>query len=284
MYHQYALITALILSLSQTAMASEIQAKKVAEDLSKTAFNEALWNGVKEESVSLMAQPMALPRPLKAETQLVKVQAIHDGQWIAFRLRWRSGKKNEAGKLGQFSDAVALQFPVKEESQPPIFMGAKDNPVHIFHWRAQYQRDIEKGKPEMKTLYPNMNPDMYPMEFKDSGNIQGLNDEKREVYSPGKSEGNPQSYVKESAVDEVYAEGFGSSSVIQNRMAVGHGVWSHGEWSVVIARPMNRENGSVLKAGKNSYMAFAVWQGAKQEVGSRKSITMSWVPLSINGQ
>jgi DMSO reductase family type II enzyme heme b subunit len=122
---------------------------------------------------------------------------------------------------------------------------------------------------------------MYPMEFKDSGAVQGLNDEKREVYSPGKAAGNPQSYQKQSPVDEIMAEGFGSSSVIQNRMSIAQGTWDKGEWSVIIARPLKRENGSVLTPGKDGFVAFAAWQGGKQEVGSRKSVTMGWVSLKV---
>jgi hypothetical protein len=269
--------------LSQPSLfAAEIKVQKTTHDLSKEAFDEVLWKDVKSENVSLMAQPMAIPRPKTTNTSALQVQSLQDGKWIAFRLKWHADQKAEAGKLGEFSDAIAIQFPVKEGSPPPIFMGAKDNPVHIFHWRAQYQRDLEKGKPEMKDLYPNMNPDMYPMEFKDPGHVKGLTEEKREVYSPGKAEGNPQSYTKASAVDEIFAEGFGSSSVIENRAAIGKGTWNKGEWSVVIARPLKRENGSVLDPTKDSFVAFAVWQGAKQEVGARKCVTMAWVPLQMN--
>jgi hypothetical protein len=264
------------------ANAAEIKVGKTALDIQTKAFDDSTWKGVPTEVVSLMAQPMAIPRPKTTETQDVRVQAVHDGKWIAFRLTWKDGARDTAGKLGEFSDAVAMQFPIKPGAPPPIFMGSKDNPVHIFHWRAQYQRDRVTGKPEMTDLYPNMNPDMYPMEFKDSGNIPNLDNLKREVYAPGKAEGNPQSYAK-SGVDEIFAEGFGSSSVVQEQLAIGLGVWHEGAWSVVVARPLALENGSTLESGKNSHIAFAVWQGGKQEVGSRKSVTMSWVPISLAG-
>lgn len=284
MKNQCVAVLALSLVLfSQTSLfASEIKVQKTTHDLSKKAFDESLWKNVKSENVSLVAQPMAIPQPKTTNTSTLQVQSLQDGKWIAFRLRWHADQKAEAGKLGEFSDAVAIQFPVKEGPPPPFFMGAKDNPVHIFHWRAQYQRDLEKAKPEMKDLYPNMNPDMYPMEFKDPGHIKGLTEEKREIYSPGKAEGNPQSYAKASAVDEIFAEGFGTSSVIENRGAIGKGTWNKGQWSVVIARPLKRENGSMLDPSKDSFVAFAVWQGAKQEVGARKCVTMAWVPLQMN--
>lgn len=260
---------------------ADIQVKQIAGDLSQETISDSLWSGAKEEVVSLMAQPMIQPRPKTTETSQIKVQAIHDTKWIAFRLKWSAQTKAEAGRLGEFSDAAAIQFPVNAGSPPPVFMGAKENPVHIFHWRAQYQRDLEKGKPTMKDLYPNMNPDMYPMEFKDSGSVTDLTQEKREVYSPGQAAGNPQSYSKLSSVDEIFAEGFGSSSVIENRISHAKGQWKNGEWTLVIARPLQRENGSSLEMGKVGNIAFAVWQGGKKEVGSRKSVTMSWVPLQV---
>ncbi len=264
------------------ALAVDLYAARVKFDVAKAALDEASWKGVKEAIVPLMGQPIALPRPKVTHTTSLKVQVIHDGAWMAFRLRWRSEKPAFAGKLGEFSDAVALEFPVKDGPPPPVFMGVKDNPVHIFHWRAQYQRDQERGKPEMRELYPNMNPDMYPMEFSDPVASAGLTDANREQYSPGKAAGNPQSYEKPSAVDEIVAEGYGSSSVIEDRNSTGRGTWAKGEWLVTVVRPLLRDGGSTLALGKPAFVGFAVWQGAKQEVGSRKSVTMAWVPLEVS--
>jgi hypothetical protein len=28
-------------------------------------------------------------------------------------------------------------------------------------------------------------------------------------------------------------------------------------------------------------MAFAIWQGGKDEVGSRKCLTLNWIPLKV---
>lgn len=262
------------------AFSAEIKVHRIEKDLEKTAFEDSTWEGISIETVSLMGQPMIAPRPKTTTTSSMQVQAAQDGKSIAFRMRWKAEKPSEAGRLAEFSDAVAIQFPINDFASTPIFMGGKENPVHIFHWRAQYQKDHEKGKPEMVDLYPNMNTDMYPMEFKDSGRVQGLDEKKREVYSPGKAAGNPQSYAKSSAVDEMLAEGFGSSSVVENKASIGHGKWKNGEWVVVISRALKREIGSVLDAQKNSAVAFAVWQGAKQEVGSRKCLTMMWIPLT----
>lgn len=275
------------LALSASAQAA-ITAIRVNKDLSDLPATHAgwsdLWANAEEEVVTLMAQPMVVPRPKTTRTPSIRVKAIHNGTWIAFRLQWQDVNKNEAGRLGEFSDAVAIQFPVKDNSTPPpVFMGAKDNPVHIFHWRAQYQLDKERGLRSMRDIYPNMNPDMYPLEFKDEGHLEGLTDEKREVFSHGRAAGNPQSYVKK-GIDEIFAEGFGTSAVIQNIEALADGQWKDKGWTVVISRPLRREKGSVLEVGKGSFVAFAVWEGGSDEVGSRKSVTMTWTPLMIESR
>lgn len=272
----------LLFSFLSVNASADIVANKVTQDLSRRPQpQDPLWTNVAEVPVMLLAQPIAIPRPATTNTSSIKVQAVHDGKWITFRLRWKDPEKSEAGRLGLFSDAVAIEFPVKDnKSPPPVFMGAKDNPVHVFHWRAQYQADKERGKPEMKDLYPNMSTDMYPMEFKDYGNLKNLTDAQREIFSHGKAAGNPQSYAKQ-GVDEIYAEGFSTSAVIQQTQSEGVGEWKDGEWTVVITRALIREGGSVLKVGEGSFLGFAVWQGGQDEVGSRKCVTMSWTPLQI---
>lgn len=267
--------------LEGITQAQELQIPRVSGELrNANTIDEKMFDSAPAVTVSLMAQPMAVPRPKTTTTDQLTVKAVHNGTAIAFLLSWKDTEISEAGPLGKFSDACAIQFPVKDNlNPPPIFMGAKDNPVHIWHWRMQYQTDKEKGKRTIKDIYPNMSVDMYPMEFPNV-TIDGIGDAQREVYSYGKAAGNPQSYVK-TGVDEMMAEGFGSSSVIENVDSDAHGIWKDGVWTLIITRPLQRENGSVLTPGQNSAAGFAVWQGGKDEVGSRKSLTMAWTTLVI---
>ncbi len=227
--------------------------------------------------MTLLAQPMIAPRPETTTTDSVIVQAVHDGTRAAFRLRWKDTEKSEAGRLGEFSDGLALEFPLRDGPPPPVMMGAKDMPVHLFHWRAQYQRDKEQGKPSIKDLYPNQSIDMYPHEYKEApvGSPSAA-----EKFSPGVAEGNPQSYAK-TGVDEIVAEGFSTSSVQEGHGSLAQGAWANGEWTLVIVRPLVIDGGSTLKPGGTSNIAFAVWQGGKGEVGSRKCLTMQWTPVKV---
>lgn len=273
------LFYSLILSLTSWA---DIEVKKISADLEKDYLNEAVWkSAAPDQNISLMGQPMIIPKPKATETSNISVTAIHDGKRIAFRLKWKCAEPSEAGKLATFSDAVALEFPIKDnENPPPIFMGMKDDPVHLFHWRYQYQIDVEKGKKTIDQIYPNKTTDIYPLEFKVKGRFKEATSEQREAFVGGTAAGNPQSFPKNS-VDEIFAEGFGTSAVLEKNLSKGYGVWKNGEWTVYISRPLSYETGSKMVPGKKGNVGFAVWQGSKKEVGALKSLTMIWTPLLI---
>lgn len=274
------LFLAALASTAASAQA-EITVPNTAADLSRPDPAAALWKSASPEvSVMLMGQPMVVPRPATTTTSEVKVQAVHNATHLAVRLRWKDPDRSEAGRLGQFSDAAALEFPMNNDLSTPVMMGAKGLPVHLFHWRAQYQRDRDHGKPQPRDLYPNATFDMYPMEFNDPGSLSGLDEKAREQFSPGVAAGNPQSYAK-TGVDEIYAEGFSTSSVQEGHQSVAEGRWENGEWTLVIVRKLAIEGGSTLSTTKRNLVAFAVWQGGENEVGSRKCLTMAWSTLSL---
>ena len=258
---------------------TELVANRVDADLSKPDTGASYWNSAKPGLVKLLAQPMVTPRPEVVLTEDLEVQTVNDGKHIAFRLRWKDTERSEAGRLGEYSDAVAVQFPVGKDPLPSVMMGAKGQPVHIFHWRAQYQLDAAKGKPSMTDLYPNASIDMYAMDFHDA---PGGSKEDQEMFNPGVALGNPQS-SRRSAVDEIIAEGFSTSAVQAPNGSAGFGDWKDGYWTVVITRPLAIEGGSTIVSGGENSLAFAVWQGGAGEVGSRKSLLMMWTPLVVNG-
>ncbi len=256
---------------------TELTAQRVAEDLSSANPDAPYWSKVAPGRVKLLAQPMITPRPETTTTEEILVQSVHDGHSIAFRLSWPDTELSAAGRLGEYSDACALEFPMSGEDPPSPMMGSKDHPVHIFHWRAQYQRDKEKGKPEIHELYPNVSIDMYPMDFKDAAS--GSADDKQ-AFNPGMAVGNPQSYSK-TGLDEIIAEGYSTSTVTEGHGGGARGSWKNGMWSVVVTRPLAIEGGSVITVGGKNMLAYAVWQGGQGEVGSRKSLLMSWMPLKV---
>jgi hypothetical protein len=279
------LLIMLGMSINAYGEGNVINSGFVKADLSKPVLEETIWKKAKSLNIPLMAQPMAIPKPATTETSNMKVQSINNGKWISFKLTWKDKDKSDDEKLGKFSDGVALEFPVKvKDGVPPsAFMGEKGNPVHIYHWKSTFQKDMERGGfHEMSEIYPNASVDLYPLEPKIDGNYPKATDEEKMVFSHGRAAGNPQSFPKLKAVDEIYAEGFGTSQVIQNNEGIGKGEWKNGEWSVVITRPLSSKVGSSLKFGNSNFVCFAVWQGGKDETGSRKSVNLSWVSLNIS--
>jgi DMSO reductase family type II enzyme heme b subunit len=102
-------------------------------------------------------------------------------------------------------------------------------------------------------------------------------------YLTGWVLGNPRSEpIKRTSVEEQIAEGFGTLTTSERQSAAGKGVYGNGEWSVVIARPLvtGDPNDPAWGPGKTSSVSFAVWDGAKGEIGSRKGIS-AWVPLRV---
>jgi len=270
----------------------------VKADLKNPKVNDNYWKNAKTFVASLNAQPMANPKPEKTETTSINVQSVHNGSNIAFRLTWNDPDKSEAGEIGKFSDGVAIQFPVKLDKDgqaPSAFMGQAGNPVHIFHWKAVFQNDKDnKRMKTIKDIYPNMSADLNnPVEPKPETrefmkgvpeNYPKATEEQKNVFSHGKAAGNPQSFPKLNALDEIFAEGWGTSQVINNHEGMADAKWENGKWIVVISRPLKSKVGSVLQVGKNSFIAFAVWQGGKKETGSRKSVTLSWIPLNVSSK
>jgi hypothetical protein len=271
--------------LAFPAEAAEYRAGKVGADLSRIKDPHApYWKGVEEIEIKLLAQMMVKPMPDSLRTAVVKAQILHDGKHVAFRLRWADKEASEAGKLGEQGDAVAVQLPALDHAKPPpIFMGASGNPVHILHWRAQYQRDELKGMKSVKDIYPNLNADIYPNEFPDRGRLKPATEAQTDMFVAGKAAGNPQSSRKR-AVDEMLAEGFGTSVVTPGGNSSGRGKWKDGEWTVVISRAMACPGVAALEPGKGSSFGVAVWQGGAGEVGARKSMTMAWTPFILADQ
>jgi len=261
---------------------AEIIVPRIDEKVKKPEPYASFWNNIQPVTIDLVAQPIIAPRPEKTTTPELKVKAVHDGDW-------KDSEKSDGQKVGTFSDAVAIQFPVKAaESPPPVFMGSKEQPVQIFHWRAMFQLDRDVGFHTMRQIYPNMISDGYPEDWgtretrEKAKMLSKLTEEQAVGWSSGRLSGNPQSFRKPNGVDVIFAEGFGSSSVSADLEAEASGNWKNGEWTVVITRPLNKDRGSNLHVGEKSVIAFAVWQGGKREAGSRKSVTMPWTPISIN--
>ncbi|AGA32800.1 nitrate reductase subunit, conjectural [Thioalkalivibrio nitratireducens DSM 14787] len=268
-----ALTAALIVT---TAMAADmIRAVPVDADGPLKDPDAAFWEGIESVRVPLQPQMVVPPRHLQPAVTEISARAAHNGQWIGVLIEWPSAGPRDTIVSDTFGDQVAVQFPVQGEVQSSPMMGHAGAQVNILQWRAALQRDLAKGEPDIRDLYPYALVDVYPDE------VLRLTDAR--AYTGALGLDNPVARPFESPVLDQMAEGWGTLTVRPLQMADGWGVWEDGTWRVAITRPMrylSPGDPDRLTPGNTSRVAFAVWDGNNNEVGARKSWS-NWTPLRI---
>jgi hypothetical protein len=257
---------------------TQLESAYVAAALPKTDPEAAAWGQARAVEVPLTPQAAVLPALLTASIPTMEVKSLNDGDWIAFRLEWPDATRDETA-IGpdQFRDAAAVQLPVNQDV-PGVCMGVRGQPVNLWHWKADWQKDVNDGFQDLTAHYPNFFKDYYPFAV---GNPPfkaptDFSDPEAKRYLVGWSAGNPLSDpARVTAVEELVAHGFGTATHLDEQGVLGRGVYKDGRWSVVFARPMATAaaDQAQLSPGTRGTMAVAAWDGANQEVGARKQIS-----------
>ncbi|MFQ6054362.1 MAG: ethylbenzene dehydrogenase-related protein, partial [Methanosarcinales archaeon] len=176
---------------------------------------------------------------------------------IYFMLEWSDATKNiDTSETDQFADASAIMFPLKETNPSSIMMGFLSR-VNIWYWRSDRDLEYWTGTSNITTAV-----DFYP------------EDEVIKLFKEPKEVG---------PVQDLVAEGPGTLTQKERKSDVlGKGLWRENKWRVVFKRTMKTigDDDFQFEAGKKINIAFAVWDGEKQERGPRKSIS-DWVMLKI---
>lgn len=265
----------------------QVAAKLVTQPLPFEDPGSSLWSQSTEHPAKLMVQDVTEPKLVEPGISLVKVRALHNREWVVFRLEWSDPTNNLIPFSGRSSDAAALQFPMTQSADvPDAAMGQAGKGVRIWYWKAVWQDDAARaqaGKGDrVATLYPNAAPDHYPYAAaKDAAGRAEM--EKR--YAPASAAGNPVLARPNSGpVQVLVAEGFGNTTVTLTQAGRGKGNWTAGNWVTTIARPLHggAELGD-LEVGKRGYLAVAVWDGEKGHTGSRK-MRSGWIPFLLGEQ
>lgn len=222
------------------------------------------WNNYKSTFVPVM--------PLWWRNNRIEgceLQAAHDGDKLAIRLTWEDSSQDDS-MLNQdgFTDGAALQLSPSDD--PPFFaMGAEDDEVSIWYWRAAWKKDLERGRGSLKDVHPNM-----PVEHHNFGAPEGS------AYHTGEHVGNPVSRHHVSSVENLGAEGFGTlttrSAVAQTIAGRAH--WEKGKWSVVFVGDLKAAVGA--RPGNTISIALALWNGSAGDRNGQKCVTI-WHKLKI---
>jgi len=231
-----------------------------------------VWDGAEPVEIPLSAQNVATPQG-GGSIRAVTVRALNDGERIFFRLEWADATQDVSAFAAQdFRDAAAIQFPVSGATNLPSFcMGQADGRVNIWHWKADWQADIDRGFVNVPEAYPNAFADYYP--FKDE-----------DTFYPGRAAGNLHSETdRKSPVENLVAAGFGTLTTADEQTVAGKGIWQNGKWYVLYARGLDADGDyTPFKPGQTTNVAFAVWDGAVGERNGLKSVSQ-FADLKVEG-
>ncbi|MFQ5853281.1 MAG: ethylbenzene dehydrogenase-related protein [Candidatus Binatia bacterium] len=220
--------------------------------------NSRLWEKAHPLVVPLSSQVNFKPRIYNATVHSLKVKSLNNGKEIAFLLEWEDPSRDvSALKAESFTDAVAIQHPVSLENEKVWFcMGQPDAVVNIWHWRGDWQEDLQEAK-DQQTQYPQMGWDYYPLEDDDTF------------------------YARKTAVEDLNAARMQTLTAqpMGEQDVNGFGAWDKGRWRVVISRDLRTPDKNdaqfqpTVETQKLRPIAFAVWDGGNSEAGARKAVS-----------
>ncbi len=280
LYARLLLIIGIALGQAAWAAPVELVSKRI-EGAVPLNPGAAAWNRAKAITFNLAGQTVTTPMLARATITRISVKSLNSGKEIGFLLTWKDRTQDRFQTMGRFSDAVAVEIPYTPSTDVPFTMGAPGKRVLILHWAAFRQENIDHGYADTAKIYPNYAYDWYPHAKppykypEDWHNQYALN------YMGGEKVFRKDTL--KTPAREVVAEGFGSSTWKDIQRAEASGRYRAGQWQVVIRRRFVEENTSNPEwgPGKNTYVTFAVWDGADSERGARKALSYGWTPLVI---
>ena len=229
-----------------------------------------IWEGV--ASTSLVLRPLSARRDA---VEFVNVASVNNGEQLAIRIQWEDPTHDAFSELHSdtFRDGVAVQFALGAvtlhthgHNEPFFGMGNRNKPVNIWHWKAGLEEALEA---EDDLEYAGGGVDMDALIY---GDIIA------EAFSRVNTTG-------ENPVEELNAEGFGTVTPQppENQNVEGKGEWKDGVWTVVFLRDMIKTSKWDVDFAQRidpALMAFAVWDGVKEDRNGRKVISV-WQRFTV---
>ena len=220
--------------------------------------SDPAWETVAPLPVPLSGQIITRPVWPEPSARALSIRSIHNGQEIAFLLEWQDATINESLTPGVFRDGVAVALPLGDA--PAFFcMGQLDHYVNIWHWKADWQSDVDRRAERAK-------------------------ESKRNQSGPRRFEVIPR---RPSSVEDLIGGGFSTlTSKEQQGRIQGQAEWKSGLWRVVMKRALtlpgdDLDNEAMLVPGRMQAVAFAVWNGENKERNGQKAVA-SWMQLLID--
>jgi len=241
---------------------------------------DAAWQAAPEYVAPMIPQDLVEPRQMAPTTPEVRIRAIHTDTDVSFRLEWDDATPNDVADQGRFCDACAVQVPQTiSPNVPAPQMGETAKGVEIAYWTAGWQAVVDGRGDSIRDIYPDAAVDHYPFDAPTLAKDPAAQQAMALRYAPARALGNRSGGPRDRPVQDLLAEGPGTITPAPRTTSRGHGRRTEGGWAVVISR---RLPGGFL-ASPNAQVAFAVWDGDRREVGSRKMRT-AWIPVTLQQQ
>jgi hypothetical protein len=221
-----------------------------------TSPEDPAWTKVPTMTLPLSGQVITRPVWPEPTAKAMVIRSVHNGTDIAFLLEWQDNTKNDRLTPGTFRDGVAIGLPLGDA--PAFFcMGQLDHYINIWHWKADWQSDIDRRAARAGEKKP------------EGGEVR------RFEVIPRRA----------SSVEDLVGGGFSTLTSKQNQGRVqGKATWKDGVWHVVMRRPLvstDPENEARLDPGRLQAIAFAVWNGENKERNGQKAVA-PWFQLLID--
>lgn len=216
-----------------------------------------LWEKATPIVLPLSGQVITRPTLPDPTIKAVTVRSLHNGKEITFLLEWQDPTKNDRLTPGTFRDGVGMAFPLGDA--PAFFcMGQLDHYLNIWHWKADWQTDIERRKQK-------------ETERKASGE----GEVRRFEVIPRRA----------SSVEDLLGGGFSTLTSKRGQGNVqGNALWEQGRWKVVFKRALETrdpDNDAIFGPGRVQTVAFAVWNGENKERNGQKAVA-PWLQLVLD--
>ena len=220
--------------------------------------SDKAWEALAPIPIPLSGQIITRPVWPEPSSKVISVRSIHNGKDISFLVEWRDATKNERLTPGVFRDGAAVALPLGDA--PAFFcMGQLDHYVNIWHWKADWQSDVDRRAARAK-------------------------EKKRKKRGIRRFEVIPR---RSSSVEDLIGGGFSTLTTKASQGKIkGQAEWKKGFWRVVMKRPLTRqgqesENDATIIPGRMQAVAFAVWNGENKERNGQKAVA-SWLQLLVD--
>ncbi len=255
------------------------------------------WIGVPEMTLGL--------RPLwqrEEDTTEVHLRAVEADGRIAICLDWKDSTMNLVRDIAIYPDGAAVMYALGSEV-PALPMGVQikehepQDPVNIWHWRADRQYDAVRNKRYAATQMQRGSGARWYL-FRGDGESRVPEMSGSELASYASVAGDPEYYTAGAvgnvlsqpslvphAVLEANALGFGTLTLqpAAGQSTVATAAWSDGLWRIVLTRSLTTDDPDDIQfdVPRRIPFALAIWDGAKGDHAGVKLIS-GWHWLIID--